>query len=183
MPRALPRLVALALTGAVLGLAACAAPTPSATPSQPATDAAEVPLFASDEEALAAAVEAYEAYLAVSDSITSDLGVDSTRIREVATPEFADFSEDDFAAFRDAGLRTEGSSTVDSPKLATSSSNRVTFYACQDVSAVRLFNGSDEDVTPADRETRVALVINAVASHGDALLIDGNEVWSGDNFC
>ncbi|GAA1061779.1 hypothetical protein [Agromyces bracchium] len=182
MPRALPRLAALALTGAVLVLAACAAPPPPVTPT-PTTDAADTPLFATDEEALAAAVEAYEEYLAVSDSITADVGVDSARIREVTTPEFADFSEDDFAAFRDAGLRTEGSSTIDSAKLAEFSSNRVTFYGCQDVSAVKLLNSADEDVTPSDREPRIALVITAVAADGDALLVDGNEVWSGDNFC
>ncbi|WP_400996850.1 hypothetical protein [Agromyces sp. GXQ0307] len=182
MPRALPRLAALALTGAVLGLAACAAPSPAATPT-PTSDAADAPLFATDEEALAAAVEAYEAYLAVSDSITADIDADLARIREVTTPEFADFSEHDFAAFRDAGLRTEGSSAVDSARLAEFSPRRVTFYACQDVSAVKLLNSTNEDVTPSDREARIPLVIDAVAVHGDALLIDGNEVWSGDNFC
>ncbi|MFC9918293.1 hypothetical protein [Agromyces binzhouensis] len=183
MPRRLRRLVVLALTGAALvALTGCAAAQTTPSPL-PTTDASETPLFASDEEALAAAVEAYEAYLAVSDSITADGGTNSARIRHVTTPDFAEFSEIDFAAFQDAGLRTDGRSAVDSARLAESSAGYVAFYACQDVSDVKLLNAADEDVTPADREARTALLIKAVSLGDEDLLIDGNEVWSGENFC
>ena len=53
-----------------LVVAGCAAtPSPTAAPT-PSADAAD-PIFASDEEALAAAVEAYERYRAVSQQIAA----------------------------------------------------------------------------------------------------------------
>lgn len=184
MPRTARRLAALLLASATLvSLAACAPgePEPTPTPSPVETNA---PIFASDEEALAAAVAAYEAYLAVSDSITADGGADSDRIRQVTSEGFGTKSEADFAAFNQAGLRTTGSTRVDSARLLETDKAKqaVSFYACQDVSEVRLFNSSGADVTPSERDDRVPLVIDTIMDDA-ALRVDGNQVWSGDDFC
>lgn len=186
MSRTARLLAAFLLAGATLvSLAACATggpePTPSPTPTAAQTDA---PIFASDEEALAAAVAAYEAYLAVSDSITADGGADPDRIRQVTSEGFGEKSEADFAAFSQAGLRTTGSTRVDSARLLeTDNANQtVSFYACQDVTEVRLFSSSGAEVTPSERDDRVPLVIDTIMDDS-ALRVDGNQVWSGDDFC
>ncbi|MBM7505978.1 hypothetical protein ACFPER_02600 [Agromyces aurantiacus] len=186
MPRTPRRITALLLAGATLAtLAACAPaePEPTAAPTSP-SETADAPVFASDEEALAAAVAAYEAYLVASDAITADGGEGVDRIDGVTSAEFAKMSKTDFAAFRHAGLRTEGATAIDSPRLIEVADNAqaVSFYACQDVSSVRVLNSAQEDVTPSDRDPRLPLVIEAVAE-GPQLVIDGNQVWSGDDFC
>ena len=66
------RLLPLAVLGAAL-LAGCLPTDPPVTP--PPTSDLE-PVFASDEEALAAAEEAYGAYLAAADEILSSGGAD-----------------------------------------------------------------------------------------------------------
>ena len=63
--------LALVLTGCV----GSPAPTPSPTPTEAA------PIFASDEEALAAAVKAYELYTrSVASQVTDDGGVEPERV-------------------------------------------------------------------------------------------------------
>ena len=186
MPRTPRRLAALLLAGATLAsLAACAPAEPEpTTPPPPVDSATDEPIFASDEEALAAAVAAYEAYLEASDAITADSGANSDRIRAVTTQSFAKQSEADFAAFAKAGLRTEGSTTIDSPRLieASGGGRFVEMYACQDVSGVTVFNAAGDDVTPGDRDDRIPLIVRT--KEGDArLVVDGSQVWSGDNFC
>src|SRR5215207_3793459 len=62
---------------------------PSPAPSPEPTETAAVPIFASDEEALAAAVDAYERYRAISAEISEAGGHDSNRIDPVVSPEYA----------------------------------------------------------------------------------------------
>ena len=74
----------LALASALV-LTGCTAPPPHtvAVSSPTAT-----PVFASDEEALAAAVEAYEKYLAVSDQIAQEGGAGADSFADVVTDEW-----------------------------------------------------------------------------------------------
>ena len=72
--RALTTVAGVAI-GALL-LSGCLPQQPTATPPPEATAA---PIFASDEEALAAATAAYAAYLAMSDQILKDGGKDPDR--------------------------------------------------------------------------------------------------------
>lgn len=184
MPRTARRLAALLLAAATLAsLAACAPGEPEPTPS-PSPVETDAPIFASDEEALAAAVAAYEAYLAMSDSITADGGANPERIHSVTSDAFGEKSEADFTAFHKAGLRSTGSTRVDSARLLEidDSNQTVSIYACQDVSDIRLFNSVGSDVTPAERDDRVPLVIDTTLDDS-ALTVDGNQVWSGDDFC
>ncbi|GAA1058472.1 hypothetical protein GCM10017608_26130 [Agromyces luteolus] len=184
MPRALPRLAALAITAAMLGLAACAAQSPEPTPA-PTTDAADAPLFATDEEALAAAVAAYEAHLAATAGILSgEQPVDA--IREVSSREYGEQRVSELTAFLDSGLRASGSIAIDSTSLVETyvedDGTAVSIYACQDVSGTTLLNADGKDVTPPDRDERVPLVLQFRESSG-ALKVSGNELWSGDDFC
>src|SRR5690554_1538774 len=97
----MPRLATLAATAvAVALLTGCATETPAITP---APDPAVTPVFASDEEALAAAVEAYEAYWYALSEILEDAGSGEERIDEFATAEQAARDKADFAELRTSG--------------------------------------------------------------------------------
>ena len=179
---------ALAAAGAIaLLLSGCTggAPAPSPTPS---ADAAE-PIFASDEEALAAAVEAYERYRDVSGAITEQGGADAERISGVVTPAFASTLREEFAALANLGLRTSGSTLIDTTSLVRNDVAKdgaeVAIYLCRDVSSVRVIDANGLDVTPADRPVRVPSQAFFVSSDEDAnsLLVSGVEEWVGDDFC
>lgn len=92
----------LALSGCVEGN-----PIPTLPPSPTAT-----PLFASEEEALAAAEEAYAAYLEVSNEISADGGFNPERIDAVVTGSLLEASHDGFETLREEGWRTVGASKV-----------------------------------------------------------------------
>jgi hypothetical protein len=181
-------LAAAGLAGVlVFGLSACSpepAPKPSPTPS-----ASAEPIFASDEEALAAAVKAYEAYAEVSDAITADGGDRPERIDPFVTPEFAKAAHDEFAAFEAAGVSSKGAISIDTVSLVQHSERdevaKVSIYLCRDVSETALLGPDSQDITPTDRQERVPSKADFVSSETGSpeLRVDGIEKWSGDNFC
>ncbi|MFB9641344.1 hypothetical protein [Agromyces lapidis] len=182
------RVVALAAAGALaLVLSAC---TPEAEPApEPTATASTAPIFASDEEALAAAVEAYEAYAAASDAIAADGGAGPERIDAFVTSAFAEILYEEFRALRTAGGHLEGSGTFDTVSLAqheqVDGAVHVTLYFCQDVTNVRAISADGKDVTPASRPDRVPSQGNFVTNglDPDALVVDGITQWSGSDFC
>ena len=185
MPRTARRLAALLLAGATLvSLTACAPGEATSTPS-PSPAETDAPIFASDEEALAAAVAAYEKYLRVSEEIARGTAV-AERILSVSTEEYGVARVSELTAFTESGLRLEGSYAFDTTSLVERSGEDsielVRMYACQDVSGTRLINAEGADVTPADRDTRVPLVVS-VELDVDSGLVAGSELWSGQNFC
>ena len=97
--------LALVLTGCV----GSPAPTPSPTPTEAA------PIFASDEEALAAAIEAYERYRAASQrSRTTEAGSSPNGLRRSSSLEAMRTAlHDEFAHSLMTGLRLTGPSSID----------------------------------------------------------------------
>lgn len=140
---------------AVVGLSACT-PTPEPTPTA---------AFASEEEAFAAAEETYRAY--------NDAG--NARRSGESTPDPQDFLiggalEGDIDALnqlRDADLHLEGVVEVTSFSSITvdleSHPERVIALVCLDTSGTHIVNGSGEDITPAERETKVAQQVTLIA--------------------
>lgn len=187
MPRTVRRLAALLLVAATLAsLAACAPGETESMPSPTPTAAqTEAPIFASDEEALAAAVTAYERHLSVTREILAGT-VQVDEIREVTAPNYSDERVGELKSFVESGLRASGSTKIDTPSLIERSESAdevvVSIYACQDVSATRLMNSSGEDITPVDRDVRVPLVLEFRGT-SSAILLSGNQLWSGDDFC
>ncbi len=178
---------AAALAVALLLGSCTGAPGPSASPSpSPTEDAA--PIFESDEEALAAAVEAYGAYLAVIDDVGHAGGEDSQRVRSVASAEYAEELIESFERLKEGGLHTDGRTSFDRPKLAETSTGRtatVSMYLCYDVSDVRVLNTSGQDVTPADRPERTAIQVHleSAPAQPQTLIVEGSETWRGEDFC
>jgi len=144
---ALAALVAALLSvGVGIGLVGCV-PGPDASPSPTATAAG--PRFASDEEALAAAEEAYAAYLAMSDRIAQDGGRDPERIAEFVTEEQLARELEIYKLLSSSGAHQIGSTAVDGFRLhgwgsAETKPVAIQIEACLDFSGtlVELADGS-----------------------------------------
>jgi len=178
------RLRVAALAGAVLALTGCVGGTPLPTlPPTPTT----TPIFASEEEALAAAEEAYAAYSRISDLISAEGGRDAQRIAPYVTEEVL-ASELEAAAFLESrGWRAIGHPTVTKFDLQQYSETRtqaeITVYVCLDVSTVAIVNADGKDVTPANRDSKVALEVGFTGNARDALLISSSEQWPDSSIC
>jgi hypothetical protein len=176
-------LVGAVTVAGVLLLAGCGGgdPIPTLPPTPTAT-----PLFASEEEALAAAEEAYAAYSAMSDKISSEGGVDPERIRPFVTEERFQDELRGFETLRESNLRTEGTATLEVLQIQrydeASGDAEVVFYACWDASASRVLNAVGEDVTPPDREDRLVLEVFVRTIDGALpLVVESDEAWLGES--
>jgi hypothetical protein len=174
---------ALALT-AVVGCAS--APPPPPTPSS--TTAA--PVFASEEEALAAATEAYAAYIRVVDEVLATGGGNALPLSEVSSGEALAAETETAAMFASRGYRSVGSSTFDSLEIQAvhrDEDGRVSIgvYVCSDVTAVDVVDGSGNSVVTAERSDRYPLEIHLEnhPTEQQRLLIASSEAWTGRNFC
>jgi len=170
---------ASAVTVLLLTLSGC---TESPPPVGSVPAPSETPVFASDEEALAAAEAAYAKYLEVSDAISADGGAQSGRMEGYMTAEELKNSNDDFVFFETNGLRTQGVSTFDSTELQRYDDSEVVVYLCLDVSSVRLVDGGGVDVTPIDRPDRVPLEVFFEVGES-RLLIAASTVWDEASYC
>lgn len=162
-----------------LPLAACTAPHAKPTPT---ATSASTPLFSSDEEALKAATDAYAAYLKMSDTISHDGGADPERIKPYVTAAASKSVIPDFQELENSGRRTEGATKFRDVHLSRYSGSEVAVFLCSDVSAVRVFDSSGQDVTPASRQAVLPLEVE-FAEQEDSLRIAKSAVWSGENFC
>lgn len=173
----------LAVVVVALTLTGCQPTDPVVVP-QP--EPSSTPLFASEEEALAAAEEAFAAYLAVLDGISAGGGVAADRLSEVATEEVVVRESAGLKEMAEHGERTVGSRMVDSVSLqsfdATSVEATVTIYACQDFSALDVVDQSGASVLASGRQTRYPLVVT-FSERGSSLVVAGVDDWTGADFC
>jgi len=175
---------ALAITLIVLVLAGCRTPDPVVTPQPEPTS---TPLFASDEEALAAAEEAYAAYLAVSDQILAEGGANPERAYQYLTEQMQAKEVEGIQLYIDSGWHSTGMTTFDSLSVQQFASERETaeliVYLCVDVAALRIIDSAGSDVTPPSRPDRVPLEVAFVAEGSASMKIERSDLWSGDDFC
>jgi hypothetical protein len=170
-----------------LTLVACV-PDDEAVKPDPSPTA--TPIFSSDEEALAAAEEAYAAYVLVSDVVLQEGGSNPERALEHVTDGFREEAASGFELFADHSWRAEGVTAFDSVELQQYSeigggAAQISIYLCLDVSQTRILDETGTDVTPASRDTRLPLVVDMVSAqeYSSELLQAGSEVWSGNDFC
>jgi hypothetical protein len=178
--------------GAVVALVAallasgCAPSDPQPTP-EPSPSA--TPLFESDEEALAAAEEAYAAYQQAFDSILIDGGVRPERLLEVATPEQYEYEKAGFDEAFAKGYRSTGGSKFDSMRLQeyepAGRGVTLSVYVCDDYSAVDIFDSSGATIVPETRPDRYPRVVSFAAAPDSDLEIGVSRIveWTGDSFC
>ncbi|MET1044704.1 MAG: hypothetical protein ABWX59_11390 [Microbacteriaceae bacterium] len=177
--------IAVAVTLAFM-LSACAPDSPTVVPTEePAT-----PIFASDEEALAAAEAAYAEYLEVTDGLGHDTTADMRALDDVVTADYVSVPTENIAALRASGSRIVGSTSFDSTSLQQISmidreTALLTFYTCLDVSAVRVVDSDGVDVTSPSRTNRVPLEIDMAIHRGPPikLLVSRSGQWPGNEVC
>lgn len=166
--RLLTPLVAVAL---VVLLAACRPdPVPAPLPPEPTA----TPVFASDAEALAAAEEAYAAYLEISGQISDAAGANPERIAEFVTESYRSRATESFAVYSQGAIRTSGTTTADSFDLVFFDDSELQIEACVDVSESRVLDEMGVDRTPDDRVERVGLRILFRIEAGRLLVADSD---------
>ena len=174
---ALAALVAALLSvGVGIGLVGCV-PGPDASPSPTATAAG--PRFASDEEALAAAEEAYAAYRSLADQISNDGGLRPERIATVTTPELAAQEIAGYQELSAAGLRTVGLSQFSSLRLddrRPRTDESVSVVLCDDVSGIEVVGPDGKVVTSPTRPDAVWMAVSFAWSSSDNLVVAAREV-------
>ena len=170
---------------AAFALAGCvSAPTP--TPSTSA--ATDAPVFASDEEALAAATEAYAAYLKVSDQISNDGGEGPERIAPLVSDALLPLELEGFAEFQAADAHTVGSTSFEvfkmqsaeyeSPELTS-----ISLYICEDVTGVNVVDSTGISLVSPSRKPLTAFQVRLGMEADSSLVLGEREVWKGDSFC
>jgi hypothetical protein len=161
--------------------------TPEAPRANEKPTPTSTPLFASDEEALAAAEEAYAAYLAVTDQIFADGGTDTSMLGAVATGSQLEVDENGFRDVVSKGLRSVGQTTFTDAELQRYSTDvaeleaAVTVYLCEDVSGVDVVDASGLSVVQQDRPDRVRyeVTFDWTGSRPPELLVSDRDPWRG----
>jgi hypothetical protein len=169
-------------TQALVGCAEARAPVPSKSPT------AVAPVFASDEEALAAATEAYAAYLNRSNQITADGGADPLRISSFVTDKRLSAELQAFAEFAQAGARSIGATSffitdLQSASYAKRAETSVVLYLCEDVSLVDVVDIEGTSLVAPSRKPVTPFEATMRLNHEGELVLDERAVWGGKNFC
>ncbi|MCU1544803.1 MAG: hypothetical protein JWM50_2668 [Microbacteriaceae bacterium] len=173
--------VAVAIAAA-LALTAC---TPPADGHNPSPSPSVTPLFSSDEEALAAAEEAYAAYVAVTDQIFADGGVGLERLDGVVTGPQMEIERASLEEVATKGYRSIGNTTfnrIELQQYAKESSDEaeVIVYLCQDISSVDVVDSTGVSVVTDARVDRISYEVKFdTASNDDrSLLVSDRSPWS-----
>ena len=182
------RMVTLACAGILLlPVTACAAEPSPAPTSAPPTAA---PIFATDEEALAAAEEAYANYLSTYDASWADGDGSLDDYLALTVGEAHQTDEQSYAEWDSKNWRPIGTTKFDSIRLQSRSQDEsgiwhIQTYLCIDVSDGDVVDSSGASVARPDRPLRLPLEVSfvTVSRSSAELKISESEVWSGTNFC
>lgn len=184
MRSALP-LTTLTLAVVVL-LTGCVPQDPDVVPPPASTTE---PVFASDEEALAAATDAYKAYLAMSDLIAQEGGENPERIAPLVTEEWLEEELKAFDQLSEAGHSQAGSIGVSdfelqANQLGLDGSPNIGAYFCLDFSDVEVISNEGVNVTPTSRPAEVTVEVQFVGKlSGPVLLVERIEPWPASGIC
>jgi hypothetical protein len=171
--------MALALSGCV------GAPAPTPTPT---ASASAEPIFASDEEALAAAEGAYDRYLKTSTAVTNDGGADAGRLDTVAIGPALDDERAAAVRFQEQGLRTVGVvgfrvHDLQSVSADDSLGSSITLYVCDNLRGLDILGADGNSLVIQGRVVDVPYVVTVEGSDPDSLKVSEKELWTRDNFC
>lgn len=170
----------------VLGLTGC---DPSPAIYSPAPAPSSTPIFKSDEEALAAAKEAYERYRLTVDEIFKSGALDTSELASVAVGHQLEVELAGFAKVREEGLHSTGKTTFKPltlqqyDKYSTTGESIVVAYVCEDVSDTDVIDAAGKSVVSPDREkTSLYEVTFDLAKDHNKLLVSNIQRWS-ENPC
>ncbi len=181
MPRRLTLAVAPLLLA--LALAGCTESTRLPPPEPPA---AGEPLFASDEEALAAATAAYEEYLEAVDSALADPGAFDNSLEQFASGQALEEATRSVGVLEDRGLRFEGSREVTDVQLQQAiqvdDTTLVVIYVCESVASVDVLDAQGQSVVEPTRPDLAAFEVSVEATISEVLVTE-RTLWSDQQFC
>lgn len=180
-----PRLpLALLLAASAFALTGCS--PEAAVPSAPPSAEAE-PLFASDEEALAAAEAAYAEYLAIADAVLIDGGANAQRLETVAIGDVLEEDLERAADYQREGRRQEGQTRVLEMSLQQllqdSSNTEVITYACLDSFSIEIVDESGALIGNPERDATVTFELRFEAERNGKLLLAESDVWTSGQTC
>lgn len=132
--------------------------TPVPRPSVQAT--APGPIFASNEEALRAATEAYSGYNEMSDRILREGGAGPDRIREFTSKEMAEIEIESYTNLAAEGRRMTGETSFSNVTLQSVVDGTVSVYVCSDLSQVEMLDSRGISTVPAGRADRFPTVVS-----------------------
>ena len=182
--RALTTVAGVAI-GALL-LSGCLPQQPTATPPPEATAA---PIFASDEEALAAATAAYAAYQSAVDSALATYS--TSVLSEVAAGRALKAAVESVQSFQADGKRLVGSSSIETIMAVqmagladVSSGDPAQIYSCLDISMTDVVDSAGASLVDKRETRRVATLVSLIWNDDPAgVLVSEVEVWDGNDFC
>ncbi len=182
------RRLALAVVPLVLLVAPLAACAESARIPPPEPSATVEPLFASDEEALAAATEAYEEFLRVSGEILQDGGANPERLQPLVSEDIFASELEGFELFAASGYRASGVSSLQSAALqqhrpGEAGQAEVQIYACVFVGDVDVVDVNNQSVIDPNRPLYVEYEATLSSSADGALRLEEESVWDGGGIC
>jgi hypothetical protein len=165
-------------------LAACSPDGPAQTPGP---EPSRTPVFASEEEALAAAEELYGKYEEVTDTIAQSGWSNLDGLDEVLRGDALTAERDAVRDLEGKGLRQVGRSSFDSVTLQRFSDHgkgtvELVIYLCGDVSGVDVLDEDGNSVVSPERPDRQPFEVTIDDLDG-VLKISGREAWIGANFC
>lgn len=171
-----------ALTAVLLG--GCS-PEP-AVPSAPPAAEGEA-LFASDEEALAAAEAAYAKYLSTTNLILENGGLGEEALRPLVSDEVFEEEATGFAYRRENGLRSVGGTELLGAKLQQlvngGSSTEVTAFFCLSYESVDVVDETGSSVVPGDRAPSATYEATIGFEEANEWRLERNEFWQEGSVC
>lgn len=186
MPRrSLTAVTGLLLLGLTTTLVGCSDTTRLPDPTPEAT---ADPLFASDEEALAAAVEVYERYLVAADEALNDPSMSLDALEQIANEELVSNITSIRANLAEQGLSLTGFRTLTNSEYQSvaleEEGTAVTFYVCESVEATDLLNPDGTSAVGADRNPLSEWQPTVTFSgDGSEAIVTERELWQGGGIC
>lgn len=152
---------------------------------RPAPPTQVQPVFASDDEAVAAAVATYERYLVLNAEIDADGGADAERVLEVATKSYGLDLVAEYRSMRRSGANVTGAARLVASRLVEIDRDRTRLKVamCVDLNDMQISNAAGEDVTPQRDDERTSFEVEFRSANSARVLLDGSVLGSGDHLC
>ena len=177
-----------AILAALVMLVALTGCQPDATPIIPDPVPSSDLLFESEDEALAAAEEAYGAYQDMESLIFTEGGVEPERIEPYATRDALELALAGFENFRESGYRAIGAAGYSLTSLQQYASEAgdgvdvVSAYLCLDVSSVDVLDTTGASVVLSTRPDLQSFEVTFDLIE-DRLVLATREPWTGAGVC
>ena len=175
------------LIGAVVALTLVAC-VPDDEPVRPDPSPTAEPIFASDEEALAAAEEAYGAYQEVEDEVSAEGGAQPERLEKVSVGDALESAREGMLTYSNLGYRSVGFTAYRLPALQQFESYSpdgigvVSAYLCLDLGQLDVVDSNGFSVVADTRPNKQAFEITFDLIEHE-LVLSSRTPWGGGGVC